>query len=254
MSGVALRARDVTRRVGPKTLVEAASLALVPGEVLGIIGPNGAGKSTLVRMLAGLERPDDGEITLLGRPLMQWPARERARQLGYLPQHFTPHWDYRVSELLRLGLDRTPEGMAGLSALAAQHGLEALLERRWSSLSGGERGRSLAAAVLAPSPSVILADEPAAALDIGQAAALMALLKRRAAGGAAVAVVVHDLNLAFRWCDRIAAMGGGRIRGTGVPSAISAPGLLEEVFGVGFERLQAADGSEVVLAVRQPQG
>ncbi|MBS7792312.1 ABC transporter ATP-binding protein [Roseococcus sp. SDR] len=254
MSGVALQARDVSRWAGGKTLVEAASLALRSGEVLGIIGPNGAGKSTLVRMLAGLDRPDRGEITLLGRPLMQWPAHERARRLGYLPQHFTPHWDYRVTELLRLGLDRTPQGMAGLSALAAQHGLEPLLERRWSSLSGGERGRSLAAAVLAPSPGVILADEPAAALDIGQAAALMALLKGRAAMGAAVAVVVHDLNLAFRWCDRIAAMGGGRIRGEGVPSAMSAPGVLEDIFGIEFERLHAADGSAVVLAVRRPQG
>lgn len=250
MSGVALQARDVTRRVGGKTLVETASLALRPGEVLGIIGPNGAGKSTLVRMLAGLDRPDQGEVTLLGRPLMQWPARERARRLGYLPQHFTPHWDYRVAELLRLGLDRTPQGMAGLSGLAAQHGLEALLDRRWSSLSGGERGRSLAAAVLAPAPRVILADEPAAALDIGQAAALMALLRDLAASGTAVAVVVHDLNLAGRWCDRIAVMGGGRIRCVGAPAAVFVPGVLEEVFGVTFERMHAADGTAVVLAAR----
>jgi ABC-type cobalamin/Fe3+-siderophores transport system ATPase subunit len=146
-------------------------------------------------MLAGLDAPDQGEITLLGRPLPQWPARERARLLGYLPQHFAPHWDYRVAELLRLGLDRTPEGMAGLAALAARHGLEELLGRRWSSLSGGERGRSLAAAVLAPAPRVILADEPAAALDIGQAAGLMGSLRERAGASAAVAVVVHDLHL-----------------------------------------------------------
>jgi ABC-type cobalamin/Fe3+-siderophores transport system ATPase subunit len=250
MSGVALEASDVTRRAGGKTLVEAASLALMPGEVLGIIGPNGAGKSTLLRMLAGLDAPDQGEITLLGRPLPQWPARERARLLGYLPQHFVPHWDYRVAELLRLGLDRTPEGMAGLPALAARHGLEELLGRRWSSLSGGERGRSLAAAVLAPAPRVILADEPAAALDIGQAAGLMGLLRERAGAGAAVAVVVHDLNLAARWCDRIAVMAGGCLRGTGTPSAVFAAGLLDQVFGVTFERLRAADGTELVFAPR----
>lgn len=250
MNGAALQAKDVTRRVGGKTLVEAASLALMPGEVLGIIGPNGAGKSTLVRMLAGLDRPDQGEVALFGRPLTQWPARERARRLGYFPQHFTPHWDYRVAELLRLGLDRTPQGMAGISALAAQHGLEALLDRRWSSLSGGERGRSLAAAVLAPAPLVILADEPAAALDIGQAAALMGLLRARAGAGAAVAVVVHDLNLAARWCDRIAVMEGGCLRGMGTPSAVFAAGVLDQVFGVTFERLLAADGTSLVLAPR----
>lgn len=248
MTGAVLEASGVTRRIGGRILVEAASLALRPGEVLGIIGPNGAGKSTLVRMLAGLDRPDQGEVTLLGRPLMRWPAHERARLLGYLPQHFTPHWDYRVAELLRLGLERTPQGMAGLPALASRHGLEALLGRRWSSLSGGERGRSLAAAVLAPAPRVILADEPAAALDIGQAAALMALLRGRA--GAAVAVVVHDLNLAARWCDRIAVMEGGRLRAVGTPSAVFAAGLLDEVFGVTFERLRAADGTMVILAPR----
>jgi iron complex transport system ATP-binding protein len=250
MSAIVMRAEGLTRRMGGRALVQDATLDLRAGEVLGLIGPNGAGKSTLLRMLAGLDRPDRGKIVLQGRPLGQWMARERARCIGYLPQHFTPHWDYRVEELLRLGLDRTQGGMAGLASLAAQHGLEGLLDRRWSSLSGGERGRALAAAVLAPAPPVILADEPAAALDIGQAAALMALLRGRAREGAAVAVVVHDLSLAGRWCDRAVVLGAGRIRGEGPVPAIFAHGLLEEVFGVGFERLRAADGSQVVVAAR----
>jgi ABC-type cobalamin/Fe3+-siderophores transport system ATPase subunit len=250
VSGIAMQALGLTRRIGRKTLVEDASIDLLAGQVLGIIGPNGAGKSTLLRLLAGLDQPDTGRVLLQSRPLPQWQAAERARRIGYLPQHFQPHWDYRVGELLRLGLDRAPGGPAGLRELAAQHGLEPLLGRLWSSLSGGERGRALAAAVLAPCPPVILADEPAAALDIGQAAALMALLRKRAELGAAVAVVVHDLNLAGRWCDRIVLMAAGQIRAIGVPAFIFAPGLLDDVFGVTFERLAAADGSDVVLATR----
>ena len=253
MKDAAIHAQGLTRRVAGRALIEDAAMWLMPGEVLGIIGPNGAGKSTLVRLLAGLDRPDAGAVTLQARPLRDWPPRARALCLGYLPQHFTPHWDYRVTELLRLGLDRVAGGAAGLADLAVRHGVAGLLERRWSSLSGGERGRVLAAAVLAPSPPVILADEPSAALDIGQAAAMMALLRGRAAVGAAVGVVVHDINLAARWCDRLLVLAGGRIRAEGTPAAVLAPGLLDDVFGVAFERLRSADGCDVVLAGRSPR-
>jgi len=232
---------DVARR----RLVAGVSLDVRAGELLGVIGPNGAGKSTLLRMLAGLLRPTEGQVVLQGRDIAAWPGRERARRVGYLPQHFHPHWDYTVRELLRLGLERGG-ATEDVRALASRHGLDALLTRRWSALSGGERGRALAAAVLAPEPAVILADEATAALDVGQALALMTRLRTSARSGAAVALVAHDLNLAFAACDRIALLSDGRLLATGTPAVLADDSRLDDAFGVRFNRWDGPGGVRLV--------
>jgi len=226
------------RLARPRIEVE---LALKPGEVVGVIGPNGAGKSTLIRLLAGLAAPDSGRVALLGRPLGDWPARERAARLGYMPQHFAPHWDWRVREMLALGAGRAsrPVPVAGL---AEGFALSPLLDRPWSVLSGGERARVLAAMVLAPDPPVILADEPEAALDIGGAGALMARLEACAAAGAAVLVALHDLNLAARWCGRLVLLVEGRVRRAGAPGAVLADPALDEAYGAPLRRVRAPEG------------
>jgi iron complex transport system ATP-binding protein len=245
----ALEAVGIAVEVAGRRLLQDVSLTLVPGRVLGIIGPNGAGKSTLLKVCAGLLAPSSGTVTLLGQPLEGVPPRERAARFGYLPQHFAPHWDYSVRELLRLGLGRGDgqTTIPSVEAAAMDFGLDALLERRWSSLSGGERGRALAAAVLAPAPAVVLADEPATALDMGQAAALMMRLSAQAAAGAAVAIVVHDLNLAARWCDRLLLLRGGKRMAEGPSEEILRSPALDDAFGVQLERLISQDGMVVLL-------
>ncbi|GGC67251.1 iron-hydroxamate transporter ATP-binding protein [Siccirubricoccus deserti] len=246
---MALEAVGMTVEAGGRALLLDVSLRLQAGRVLGIIGPNGAGKSTLVKACAGLLAPTAGSVTLLGRPLANWPARERAARIGYLPQHFLPHWDYSVRELLRLGVERggTRTVPTTVAAAALAFELQPFLDRRWSNLSGGERGRALAASVLAPAPAVVLADEPAAALDMGQAAALMMRLNAQAAAGAAVAIVVHDLNLAARWCDRLLILAGGQCVTEGPASEVLCSPALDDVFGVRLERLIARDGTIVLV-------
>jgi iron complex transport system ATP-binding protein len=250
---VALEGRGLQFSASGSPLVHGVSAALVRGAVLGIIGPNGAGKSTLVKLLIGQLAPEAGEVTLMARPLFDWPRRERAALIGHLPQHFEPHWDYRVDELLRLGLDRAGPRASSLADLAANFGLVPILKRHWSTLSGGERARALAAAVLAPDPPVVLADEPAAALDVGQAAALMARLGKLADGGAAVAVVVHDLNLAARWCDRLLLMEGGRAVMEASPAEVLESPELDRVFATRFQRV-ALPGGGMVLAPGEAPG
>lgn len=247
MAEVALEGRGLSFSAGGTPLARDVSTALVRGAVLGIIGPNGAGKSTLVKLLIGQLAPDAGQVMLMGRPLLAWPRRERAALIGHLPQHFEPHWDYRVDELLRLGLDRAGPKAPGIADLAAHFGLAPILRRHWSTLSGGERARALAAAVLAPDPPVVLADEPAAALDVGQAAALMARLRGLAQAGAAVAVVVHDLNLVARWCDRLLLMEGGRAVMEASPAEVLNSPELDRVFATRFQRV-ALPGGGMVLA------
>lgn len=236
-----LRAAGMGFRLGARALVHDVALDLRAGEVLGLIGPNGAGKSTLLRLMAGLLRPSAGALHLHGRPLDTWPARERARRIGYLPQHFAPHWDYTVRELLHLGLERGGDP-AGLEMVAARHDITALLPRLWSSLSGGERARVLAASVLATRPELVLADEATAALDVGQSLALMRRLRAAAQAGAAVAVVVHDLNLAVAWCDRIALLHQGRLQALASAPKLAEDPRLDAVFGVVFERVRTQAG------------
>jgi iron complex transport system ATP-binding protein len=151
--------------------------------------------------------------------------------------------------VLRLGFERggAPVPATALGALAEEFGLHGLLDRRWSSLSGGERGRALAASVLAPAPPVVLADEPAAALDVGQAAALMARLRTQAAGGAAVAVVAHDLNLAAQWCDRLILLCRGQVALSGSTAEVANDVTMDRVFATRFDRLRTPDG-RVLLA------
>lgn len=246
MAEPALEGRGLAYSAGDAPLVRDVSAALARGQVLGVIGPNGAGKSTLGRLLVGQLVPRAGEVRLMGRPLAAWTRRERAALIGHLPQHFEPHWDYRVDELLRLGLDRARHGAPGLEALAGAFELGGLLKRHWSTLSGGERARALTAAVLAPDPPVVLADEPAAALDVGQAAALMARLRKLADGGAAVAVVVHDLNLAARWCDRLLLMEAGRAVLEAGPAEVLNSPELDRVFATRFQRVALPDGGLVL--------
>jgi ABC-type cobalamin/Fe3+-siderophores transport system ATPase subunit len=247
-----LEARSVTWGIRGRDLVRDVSLSLRPGEVFGLLGPNGAGKSSLVRLLAGHVAPTTGRLTLGGTPLSSLPVRERAARIGYLPQQFAPHWDYQVREILRLGLERCPTQPppSALDDLASAFELEHLTNCRWSTLSGGERGRVLAAAVLAPSPGVIIADEPAAALDIGQAAALMRRLRTHASRGAAVAMVVHDLNLAGRWCDQIGVMHQGCLLAEGGAQAILESSTVETAFGLPMERVVASDGSLLLVPRR----
>lgn len=247
----ALLANGLRRRLGGQPRLDGVSIALAPGEMVGLVGPNGAGKSTLLRLLAGLDTPDAGTVHLLGRALPDWPARDRAAALGYLPQHFTPHWDWRAEDLLRLGAERARHPTP-IPELAAAHGLAPLLERRWSALSGGERARLLAAMVLAPDPAILLADEPEAAMDPGQAGALMRRLAARARAGTAVAVALHDLNLAATWCDRLVLLAGGRIVLEGLPAALLADPALDRSYATRFDRLPHPDGRLLVLPAAGP--
>lgn len=225
--------RDVRRG---RVILDRVSLDLGGRGLVAIAGPNGAGKSTLVKSLAGVMAPDEGRVMLGGRPLPSWPAHKRAETIGYLPQHFEPHWDFTVNELLAMGAAR-----AGLAAPHAPE-LTPLLSARWSTLSGGERTRVLFAAVEAGRPAILLADEPAANLDVARQIEALDRLKAHARSGLAV-VVLHDLNLALRCADRLIVMDRGQVRLDGDPEAVAQSSELDAVFGVEFARERLAEGA-----------
>lgn len=213
--------------------LSAVDLVLEPGELVGVIGPNGAGKSTLLSVLAGLQPLAQGVVTLDQQPLESLPARQRARQIGYLAQSGHSAWALQVEDIVAMG--RLPWGDCDAQAIAAAMcatGADALRGRRIDTLSGGEQARVWLARVLAGQPQLLLADEPVASLDLYYQRAVMQTLRGFATGNNAAVVALHDLGLAARYCDRLLLLAQGRLLAAGTPAQVLQEGLLQQVYGL----------------------
>lgn len=245
------------------SLLGGVSFNLETAGFVGVLGPNGAGKSTLLRVLAGLQAPERGEVRWNGQAATRWPARRRATFCGYLPQQFAPAWDYSASDIIALGVGRgghmpnAPTGEPGarrnigglrVGGLLAEFGLDELGPRRWSGLSGGERARVMLAATLAPGPALVLADEPGASLDVRHRLDLLHRLQK-AARNALVVAVMHDLDLALRFCDRILLLDDGALAADSDPAALLASGMLDKVFGLRLQKERRRDDHDWVLGL-----
>ncbi|WP_291295141.1 ABC transporter ATP-binding protein [Elioraea sp.] len=228
---IAAHAIAVTR--GGQRVLDGIDLTVSPGTLTALAGPNGAGKSTLLGVLAGLTTPDGGSVTLDGAAIVAMARAERARRIAWLEQGARAAWGLSVREIAALG--RLPHGDAGagaISAALAACGLEDFAARRIDTLSGGEARRAMLARVLATEAEVLLLDEPTADLDPAQGFALMRVLRAEAAKGRTVLVVLHDLDLASRFADRIVLLADGRIAADGLPGAVMTPEAAGRVFGV----------------------
>jgi iron complex transport system ATP-binding protein len=221
-----------------KAVVDNVSLDLNAGEVLGLLGPNGAGKSSLLKSIVGL-LPSSGRLTLDEQPWLAQPPAYRARMMAYLSQSDTVTWPLTVERVVGLGrIPHEPESsMARRSALDRvfeETELSALRSRSIADLSGGERARVLIARCFAVEAEYVLADEPIAGLDPFHQLQFMELFAARARAGAGVLLVLHDLSLAARFCDRVVLMRDGQILGQGTPAETLLPALLEDVYQVEF--------------------
>lgn len=232
-----LNASQLQWRTPHTVRVDAVSLDVAAGEVIGIIGPNGAGKSSLLKLLAGLQMPDAGNITLVGKPMEHHSPGARARLLGYLEQRPVLHWPFTVQQVVALG--RLPHGdaadAAGLAAIEAALDHCNMLHyarRRFLQLSEGEKMRVNLARLLAGQPQILLADEPTSALDPARKHEVMALLKQQANAGRAVVVTLHDLTTAARYCDRLLLLQHGRVLAHGTVASVLTPALLAQAFGI----------------------
>ena len=260
MSALACRAIDLS--YGPHQVLRDVSCNVRGGEVLGIIGPNGAGKSSLMRIMAGIQMPGAGEVLLDGKSLPLVPGRERARTLAYLPQSAPMHWPLSVRTVVELG--RLPyrsgwfgtDEHAGAAVETALREAEVtdLQDRLLTELSGGERTRVMIARLLATDPRVILADEPVAALDAYHQLHVMEVLARHAEQGAAVAVVLHDLGLAARFCQSILLLQNGRVVCHGKADEVLRPEMLEPVYGVEMRMIEEQGISVMVPWRRSANG
>lgn len=241
--------QHLTARAGSTTLLQGLTFTLDQPGFVGVLGPNGAGKSTLLRHLAGYQVPCEGIVQWNGLPLSQWSSADRAAACGYMPQQFTPAWNYAVREILELGIHRrTSTPPPSLAAILEAHGLETLAGRRWNSLSGGERARVILAASVATAPPLVLADEPGASLDLRHKLDLLQRLKSLSQN-ALVIVVMHDLDLALRFCDRLILLESGYVVADDTPTGLLDGDALERTFRLRLQKVKRQEGHDQVIGI-----
>jgi iron complex transport system ATP-binding protein len=240
-----LEAHGITVERSGRKLLDDVTVSIPPERVTAIVGPNGAGKSTLIKVLAGEIAPSGGDVLLDGRNLKTFRAAELAARRAIVPQSTVLSFPFSVIEVVKLGasvpgFDQNPEHSARIAEDAlADVGLTDFRDRLYAQLSGGERQRVHVARALCQLNSgvrrhtqtaVLLLDEPTSSLDLSHQSLVLGEARAQADAGRAVAVVLHDLNLAAAWADEIILLGLGKIAARGQPAEIFRDDLLSAVF------------------------
>jgi iron complex transport system ATP-binding protein len=256
---MSLEAHNISFAYRDRAVLEEISLSLKPGELLGFLGPNGSGKSTFLKNLLGFLRPSRGRIVFSGEEAE--PGREeRARRLALVPQSTGLRAVLSVRDLVLMGrLPHLRDRWAGYSkedrekaeeALAAL-GLSPMADRNALSLSGGELQKVIICRCLVQEGDIILLDEATSGLDLNHTIEIMELMRRKARDeGKTIVAVLHDLNLAAQYCDRIVLLKNGRLRYQGLPAETLTAEVLEEIYGVRAAVKQDEYGRPVILPRR----
>ena len=247
-----LEAAQLGIRIGGVEVCSQLDLRINPGESWGILGRNGAGKTTLLHTLAGLRRPDTGSVMLDGTPLPRLNRRSIARHIGVLLQDHQDAFPASVMETVLTG--RHPylgalqwEGAADYAAATGALravGLECMETRDIASLSGGERRRLGIATLLAQDPDILLMDEPTNHMDFHHQILTLDLLKQRTRDGVKSMIsVLHDPNLALRYCDHFLLLYGAGETLQGAAEAVLTQPNLERLYGHPLQALQGPRGT-----------
>jgi len=250
--------KNASFEVPGRTLLQPLSLTFPPGKVTGLIGHNGSGKSTLLKMLGRHHAASSGEVLLNQRPVGRWNSKAFARQVAYLPQQLPAAEGMTVRELVAIG--RYPwHGALGrlgqedrdrVEDAIAQVGLNAFAGRLVDSLSGGERQRAWLAMMVAQNSRCLLLDEPTSALDIAHQVEVLALIKALSQQrGLTVIAVLHDINMAARYCDHLVALRQGAMIAEGDAEAIMQPEVLGAIYGIPMGILPHPQGGAPVSFV-----
>lgn len=248
----------VSFTVSGRTLLEPLTMELAACRTIALIGHNGSGKSTLLKILGRQQGASSGVVRYGGRPLADWGDRPFARKVAYLPQATPPASGMLVRELVALG--RYPwHGALGRFGRADRDkveeaieltGVESFADRLVDTLSGGERQRAWLAMLLAQDAECMLLDEPISALDIAHQIEVLSLVRTLGhAKGIGVVVVLHDVNMAARYCDEILALHSGRLIARGAPAAIMTAAALRRIYGVEMEILSHPRNGLPVAAI-----
>jgi iron complex transport system ATP-binding protein len=261
-----LEAAGVHVSIGQTTLIDGIDLRIHGGEMVAIVGPNGAGKSTLLRLLSADLRAGRGMVRMNGQDIHTYAPHALALRRAMLSQHVSVSFPFTVEEIVRMG--RGSQAVAAaqplIDAAIDEVGLNDFRHRELPTLSGGEQQRAHFARVLVQlacgeavhGPGVLLLDEPTSSLDLKHQIALVEIARRRARRGTAVVAVLHDLNLAVRFADRIIVLRHGAIAAEGTPAETITSEVIRQVFEIDVAVERSSDGSPFLLpqAMRQILG
>ncbi|MFZ4895607.1 heme ABC transporter ATP-binding protein [Plantibacter sp. Mn2098] len=254
---VAVAASGVTVQIDGKRILDDVSIDVRAGEVHALIGPNGAGKSTLLSAITGDQAITAGSIDIAGRPLGDWALRDLARRRAVLLQHNEVFFPFTVQQVVEMGrapwqrTERERDDDEAVAEAIAATDIARFTDRHVPSLSGGERARTALARVLAQRTGILLLDEPTAALDLRHQEDVLRLAREAAAAGDAVIVVLHDLNLAAAYADRISLLQTGRLVVTGRPADVLTPERITDVYRYPVEVMShPTTGATIILPVR----
>ncbi|WP_067704020.1 ABC transporter ATP-binding protein [Nocardia jejuensis] len=250
-----ITARDVSFGYGDSLVLSGAGLIAETGSTLGLIGPNGSGKSTLLRIIYRALRPRTGTVLIDDGPVSDLRGRQLAARLAVVTQENPAQTPLTVTDMVMLGRAPWAGPVRGYShadhvvVAAALHrvGARDLAERAFATLSGGERQRVLVARALAQQADHLLLDEPTNHLDIHYQHELLGLLGELAV---TTVIVLHDLNLAARYCDRIVLLERGRVAAAGSVDDVLIPEILEPVYGVRVRRSSAFGAPQLLFGAR----
>lgn len=239
-----IEADNVSMRIRNAILLDNVSLKIHSGERVAIVGPNGAGKSTLLRLLSGDLRCNEA-VLLKGRDIKSYGSRELAKHRAMLSQHVTLSFPFTVEEVVAMGAGDRARGDTQflVDAAIAELQLERFRHRELPTLSGGEQQRAHFARILVQLASgeaengsgVLLLDEPTSSLDLRFQINLVGIAQRRAEAGTAVIAVLHDLNLAVRFADRIIVLSRGVVIADGKPHTTITKNIIKQVFDIDTE-------------------
>lgn len=238
-----------------RQLLTDITLDLPAGQMIALIGHNGSGKSTMLKALAR-QITASGAIAFEGRTLADWRAQDYARRLAFLPQSMPPAEGMLVRELVALGrypwhgaLGRfAPRDHEAVSHAMEECGVTPLADRLVDTLSGGERQRAWLAMMVAQEAGTLLLDEPISALDIAHQVEVLSLVRRMCHDQERSAVIVlHEVNMAARFCDHIVALKAGRLAMQGTPEELMRPARLQEIYGLPMQVLTNDDGRLIAV-------
>ncbi|MDA0787918.1 MAG: heme ABC transporter ATP-binding protein [Proteobacteria bacterium] len=242
-------------------LLDGVNLSFEAGRMTVLIGPNGAGKTTLLRVASGELAPDQGVVRLDDRAIDQIELEDRARRIAFLTQQTVLDFPFTGQEVMEMG--RIPH-MTGrkhdrevVGAVVRECGLDDLVHRTYTTLSGGEKQRIQLGRILcqiwdAQSSGVVLLDEPTSALDLSHQLAFFDVIGQIRSRGAAIILVIHDINLAARFADRIVLMSGGTITADGSPREVLGSEAMAAAFEVVIDLIDTGDVDRPMIRFTTP--